>query len=109
MREGAGMLEDEINIIDFLKFSLKKKEVSSMRYYVSNEDRDILEFGNQECVICIAKYKGQWTTCIQSDRYAILDLKIHSSIYEAADDFWFRILKNHDFYECKRLWDIERT
>ena len=105
MCEGSGMLSSDELMLNLLKFALVREGISNNNYYISNEDREILRFGINECVICIAKYKGKWAVCNQSDRYNILGLAVHDDIGSACEDFWYRCLNSNGFYKHITAWE----
>ena len=101
------MLSTEKSELKLLQFALNRAGVQLSSYYLSNEDRNSLEFGNEECVTCLGKYQGKWAVCIQSDRYIILQLAIHDQFISAASDFWHRCMRTENHFAYMNAWERE--
>lgn len=93
----------ETKTISLLNFALEKKGLSKNLYHVGHEG-DEKQLNDK---ICLVKSKSDQWLVFYTERGSISQKSTHSTLNEAAMDFFGRLTRKNSFWCFRKEWEQE--
>ena len=94
---------DEANQLELLEFALSKKSIPKTSYYIG----DMGDEGTLHDKVCLMRRRqGDWLV-FYTERGGLSQKSCHSSLNDAAKDFFLRLAEPQSFWRFRDAWEKE--